>query len=128
VLDEPLSRDHLLSLAVEMEGHPDNVAPALLGGFQVSALTDDGLVHLRLPTPAGLRAVVCIPDAAVSTEAARRVLPESYSRSPSLRSARSASERRWSPPSATPAPKPAGWPYPWMSVAPPSEPRSREGS
>jgi homoserine kinase len=80
LLDQPLSPDHVLSLAVEMEGHPDNVAPALLGGFQVTSVTDDGLIHLRLPTPAGLRAVVCIPDAAVSTDAARRVLPESYSR------------------------------------------------
>ncbi len=36
LLDSPLSREKLLSLATEMEGHPDNVAPALYGGFTVS--------------------------------------------------------------------------------------------
>jgi homoserine kinase len=77
---EPLDREALLRLAVEMEGHPDNVTPALLGGFQVTSLTPEGLIHLRIPTPAGLRAVVCIPDLAVSTAEARAVLPAQYSR------------------------------------------------
>jgi homoserine kinase len=80
LLGEPLSSEQLLRLAVEIEGHPDNVTPALLGGFQVTSLTDEGLLHLRIAPPAGLRAVVCIPEAAVSTAAARRVLPKSYSR------------------------------------------------
>ncbi|HEU4752757.1 MAG TPA: homoserine kinase [Armatimonadota bacterium] len=80
LLGEPLDREALLRLAVEMEGHPDNVTPALLGGFQVTSLTEEGLLHLRLPTPAGLRAVVCIPSVAVSTAEARRVLPREYSR------------------------------------------------
>jgi len=77
---EPLDREALLALAVEMEGHPDNVTPALLGGFQVMSLTAAGLVHLRLPTPPGLTAVVCVPDVAVSTAEARRVLPSHYTR------------------------------------------------
>jgi homoserine kinase len=80
LLGEPLTREQVLALAVEMEGHPDNVTPALLGGFQVTSLTEDGLIHLRIPTPSGLRAVVCVPAAAVSTADARRVLPQSYSR------------------------------------------------
>jgi homoserine kinase len=80
LLGEPLSREQVLALAVEMEGHPDNVTPALLGGFQVTSLTEEGLIHLRIPSPAGLRAVVCIPEASVSTEAARKVLPAQYSR------------------------------------------------
>lgn len=80
LLDEPLDREQVLKLAVEMEGHADNVAPALLGGFQVTSLTDDELIHLRVPTPAGLRAVVCVPNVAVSTADARRVLPATYSR------------------------------------------------
>lgn len=81
LLGEPLDREALLRLAVEMEGHPDNVTPALLGGFQVTCLDGAQLHHLRLPAPAGLlRAVVCVPDRPVSTGDARRVLPESYSR------------------------------------------------
>lgn len=80
LLGEPLSQEDLLRLAVEIEGHPDNVAPALLGGLQVTAVTDAGLVHLTLPVPPELRAVVCIPAVAVSTEAARAALPSTYSR------------------------------------------------
>lgn len=80
LLGEPLSREQVLALAVEIEGHPDNVTPALLGGFQVTSLTEEGLIHLRIPTPSGLRAVVCVPEAAVSTAAARQVLPQQYSR------------------------------------------------
>lgn len=80
LLSNPLNREQVLSLAVEIEGHPDNVAPALLGGFQITSLTEEGLIHLRIPTPTGLRAVVCVPEAAVSTAAARQVLPQHYSR------------------------------------------------
>jgi homoserine kinase len=80
LLGEPVDRERLLGLAVEMEGHPDNVTPALLGGFQVTSLAEEGLVHLRIPPPEGLRAVVCIPEARVSTAEARRVLPQAYSR------------------------------------------------
>ncbi len=80
LLGEPLDREQLLALAVEMEGHPDNVTPALLGGFQVTSHTEEGLLHLEIPTPAGLRAVVCVPNVSVSTADARRVLPQQYSR------------------------------------------------
>jgi homoserine kinase len=80
LLGGPLDREQLLALAVEMEGHPDNVTPALLGGFQVTSMGDEGLIHLRIPHPEELRVVVCIPDASVSTAEARRVLPEKYSR------------------------------------------------
>lgn len=80
LLGEPLDREKVLALAVEMEGHPDNVAPALLGGFQVMSMTEDGLQHLTIAPPPELRAVVCIPEAQVSTEAARKVLPTQYSR------------------------------------------------
>lgn len=80
LLGSPLDREQVLNLAVEIEGHPDNVTPALLGGFQITSLTEEGLIHLSIPPPAGLRAVVCIPEASVSTAEARRVLPQSYSR------------------------------------------------
>jgi homoserine kinase len=80
LLGNPLDREALLRLAVELEGHPDNVAPALLGGFQVTTVDKDGLFHLRVPTPKDLRAVVCVPNVAVSTNAARRVMPQTYSK------------------------------------------------
>jgi homoserine kinase len=73
-----LAADHLFeldadvfALASELEGHPDNVAAALNGGFVVCA---DGQVT-RLDPPTGLEAVVVVPDAGVRTKAARAALP-----------------------------------------------------
>ncbi len=70
-----LSERELLDLAVEIEGHPDNVAPALLGGLVVCCTDEEGLGVARFPAPAGLKACLAIPDYEVSTEAARKVMP-----------------------------------------------------
>lgn len=71
----PLAQDELLKLAVELEGHPDNVAPALLGGLCVSVMEEGRPVALNLDIPQSLRLVVCIPEYTLETEKARRVLP-----------------------------------------------------
>jgi homoserine kinase len=63
----------LLGLATELEGHPDNVAAALYGGFVICA---DGRAT-RFDIPAGLEAVLVVPDAAVRTREARAALPAS---------------------------------------------------
>jgi homoserine kinase len=61
----------LLALADELEGHPDNAAAALLGGFVVCADGDAA----RFDPPAGLEAVVVVPHEAVRTKQARAALP-----------------------------------------------------
>jgi homoserine kinase len=61
----------LLAAAIELEGHPDNVAAALRGGFVICA---DGHVA-RLDAPVGLEAILVIPDTPVRTTAARAALP-----------------------------------------------------
>jgi homoserine kinase len=63
----------LLALASELEGHADNVAAALEGGFVIF----DGSRAHRFEAPMGLEAVVVVPDEAVSTEDARPALPSS---------------------------------------------------
>jgi homoserine kinase len=65
-----------------MEGHPDNVAAALLGGFSicVSSSNGGGLRYTTIPVPAELRAVLFIPHFRLSTERAREVLPVQVSR------------------------------------------------
>jgi len=65
----------LLNLVCELDGHPDNAAPALLGGLVIGTLTPEGVSAVRLE-PRDLKAVVAVPDFAVSTTAARRALPE----------------------------------------------------
>ena len=62
----------VLAVGTEMEGHPDNVAAALRGGFVVCA---GGTVE-RLPVPAGLEALLVVPHEAVRTKQARAALPK----------------------------------------------------
>jgi homoserine kinase len=68
----------LLNLVCELDGHPDNAAPALLGGLVIGTLTPEGISAVRLE-PKGLKAAVAVPDFEVSTTAARRALPEKVS-------------------------------------------------
>jgi homoserine kinase len=78
------SQDELLALAAKIEGHPDNVAPALLGGLVVSVQGKEGLVTARLNVPSELKCVVFVPDRALSTKAARAVLPQRIPRASAI--------------------------------------------
>lgn len=76
-----LSREALLALATRAEGHPDNVAAALLGGLTVSCVGAEGTVTaVSLPVPARLTWVALIPETTSSTAEARAVLPASVPR------------------------------------------------
>ncbi|MCA1553313.1 MAG: homoserine kinase, partial [Chloroflexi bacterium] len=77
--DDPLSRDELMQLATEIEGHPDNVAPALLGGLCVVSMDGAVPVAVRLEMPAELRCVVFVPDQPLATKRARAALPKTVS-------------------------------------------------
>jgi len=74
-----LGEKELLNLATEIEGHPDNVAPALIGGIVVSATADGEVKYSKIEPPAKLRCVVAVPDFALPTKLAREVLPQSVS-------------------------------------------------
>jgi len=80
LLGSPLTTEILLSLAARAEGHPDNVAAALLGGLTVSCGVDGGALALRLPVPSALHWIVLVPEIASSTAEARAVLPASVPR------------------------------------------------
>ncbi len=75
-----LDRSALLTLAARAEGHPDNVAAAILGGLTVSCSTEAGVVAVALPVPADIGWVVLVPEVESSTREARAVLPESVPR------------------------------------------------
>lgn len=70
-----LSQQVALDLAVEVEGHPDNIVPAYVGGFCVSGMIGEETRYLKFPVPQELRAVICSPDRPLETREARRVLP-----------------------------------------------------
>ena len=74
---EPLSTAEMLRIASDIEGHPDNAAASLLGGFVVSSATDDGVEAIRFASPRDLRAVLFIPELRLPTAAMRAALPKS---------------------------------------------------
>lgn len=71
-----LNKYEMFDLATRMEGHPDNVAPAIFGGLCVSFMEDDKPSMIRYGVKKGTHFVTIIPDYEVSTHAAREVLPD----------------------------------------------------
>ncbi len=76
LLGVPLSAERLLDLAVELEGHPDNVTPALVGGVTVSC----GTAFVRFDPPPGLALAVIVPERPLPTAEARAALPRRIER------------------------------------------------
>ncbi len=77
LLGRPADEVALLSIATEVEGHPDNVTPSIVGGFVLTSLEDDGsVVYRKLNWPEEWQITVCIPDYELSTEISRSVLPK----------------------------------------------------
>ncbi|MGE5620627.1 MAG: homoserine kinase [Sphingomonadaceae bacterium] len=83
-LGHPLSAEALLQIATKMEGHPDNVTPALFGGLQVAVMNCGTVQHLRVPLAADLGIVVFVPDFPMLTSEAREVLPRHVSRADAI--------------------------------------------
>lgn len=81
---EPLSQAEVMQLAIAMEGHPDNVVPALLGGAHLAATYGEEWVICDLPWHPEIVPVVAIPDFELSTAEARKVLPPEYSRADAI--------------------------------------------
>jgi homoserine kinase len=81
VLGGKLGREGVLRVCTALEGHPDNVAPAVLGGFTTSVMADGLPISVSLPLPQGWRVLVAVPDFELKTAKARAALPEQYSRS-----------------------------------------------
>lgn len=76
----PCGRDELAQMAAQLEGHPDNSNPAIFGSMVVGALDEKEMKYVRLELPEDLVFAIMVPDFPVSTEKARAVLPDSYSR------------------------------------------------
>ncbi|MFC4557699.1 homoserine kinase [Virgibacillus kekensis] len=83
--DLNLSDSQKLKYGTEIEGHPDNIAPALFGGLMVTAVShDDQVEYISVPGPE-LDLIAYIPETELKTEEARRILPENYSRGQAAR-------------------------------------------
>ncbi len=84
---DPFDREHLLFLATELEGHADNVAPALFGGLQVVVRNRQNITRIGVPLPEGLKAVLLVPKLSMPTQKSRKLLPQSLSRADAVHNA-----------------------------------------
>ena len=73
-------RDSVFQIAAEMEGHPDNAAPAVYGEMIISKKDAEGYVCEKVTVSPSLHFTVLIPPYAISTSEARKILPSAYSR------------------------------------------------
>ena len=77
LLGRPADQKVLMSIATEIEGHPDNITPAFLGGVTMSSWEEDGsVIYRKLPWNDDWKLMVCIPDYELNTEISRSVLPK----------------------------------------------------
>ncbi|WP_423900855.1 homoserine kinase [Eggerthia catenaformis] len=83
-LDRQEDRQDILNLATAIEGHPDNVAPAIFGGMTVSVMKENQVTTLNIPVKHDYRYIALIPPFTLSTEKARAVLPDKVSRSDAI--------------------------------------------
>jgi len=87
LLESPLSEEEVLKLAIETEGHPDNVAPAMLGGLVASIVHEDRVMSIKLPARANrspIHVTIVLPDFDFPTHEARKLLPETVSRADAI--------------------------------------------
>lgn len=77
LLGKPADEAALLSIATEVEGHPDNVTPAIVGGFTLTSQEDDGsIVYRKIAWPEEWHLTVCLPNYELATDISRSVLPK----------------------------------------------------
>jgi homoserine kinase len=70
----------LLNLALSYESHPDNITPAVMGGFTVATIYENEVFFIKKSIPNNIKAVVVIPNRAISTNLSRKTLPFKYSK------------------------------------------------
>lgn len=79
IAGSPLLIEDIFELATEIEGHPDNIGPALFGGFVTSLMEDSRVYYNKIDLAKGIKFVAIIPDFKLSTKIARQVLPKNIS-------------------------------------------------
>lgn len=80
LMDNIMSMNEIIELATEIEGHPDNVVPAAVGGMVVSLKSGEKVLYSKVKVPKALKFAAMIPNFQVSTALSRSVLPKSYSK------------------------------------------------
>ncbi len=76
LLDNIYDKDNLLNLAIDIEGHPDNIVPAFTGGMVINILSNGQLKYKKVRVSEELKIIMIIPDFKLSTAKLRELLPE----------------------------------------------------
>lgn len=81
IAGSPLREEEIFKIATEIEGHPDNIAPALFGGLVTSIMEEEKIHYNTIEIADGLKFLALIPDFSLSTEESRQILPKEISHS-----------------------------------------------
>ena len=76
IMGHDVNKDEILNLAVEIEGHPDNVCPAIFGGITVSIMNKENVFYNNIEFKEGIKFIALIPEFTLATKKAREVLPK----------------------------------------------------
>ncbi|MFR5264581.1 homoserine kinase [Clostridium sp.] len=76
IMKNKITKEELVKIATDIEGHPDNVSPAILGGLVVTVVEDDKLYYNKVDISEDIVFSCYIPNFKVSTEEARKILPK----------------------------------------------------
>lgn len=76
IMENKITKEELVKIATDIEGHPDNVSPAILGGLVVTVVEDDKLYYNKVDISEDIVFSCYIPNFKVSTEEARKILPK----------------------------------------------------
>ena len=75
-----ISKEKVLNIALTYESHPDNITPAIFGGFNVAVVEDSRVFSVKKEMPSFLKAVIVIPNVHMSTNQSRGSLPKKYTK------------------------------------------------
>lgn len=79
-----ISKEKLLNLALTFEPHPDNITPAIMGGFTVATVDKNRVFCIKKELPNTIKAVLVIPNKPISTNQARKLLPNKYTKNDTI--------------------------------------------
>ena len=80
LIDFQFTQQNLIDMATALEGHPDNVTPAILGNMVIASMINGNVIHASIPFPDDLQLAVFVPNFKLSTSVSRKVLPANYSK------------------------------------------------
>jgi len=75
-----VDKNKLLNLSLAYENHPDNITPAIMGGFNVACIQENEVKYINKSIPKSLKAIIVVPNRPISTQLSRKTLPFKYSK------------------------------------------------